>query len=123
VDDVFRCILDKWKKELNLLDIEEKQTIKIIDGEKICQTVVDRGNPVVPPDGFGWTLVKSLVLEYFDVPPFNQLPTYYESEYCRFPGRAVRYLPAPHRPVRAAFPHTVPLNWVSLLDSCDKSWA
>ena len=30
-------------------------------------------------------------------------------------------LPLPHRPVRAAFPHTVPLKSASLIDSCDKS--
>lgn len=28
--------------------------------------------------------------------------------------------PLPHRPVRAAFPHTVPLKSVSLLKMCDK---
>ena len=30
--------------------------------------------------------------------------------------------PLPHRPVRAAFPHTVPLKSVSLLKMSDKSW-
>jgi hypothetical protein len=38
------------------------------------------------------------------------------------PFRVERFVtsPLPHRPVRAAFPHTVPLNSASLIDSCDK---
>jgi len=62
IDDVYRCILDNWKVERNLLEIENRISVDTLIGTIECQSLgYDQGETQSPPGGHGWTILN---LEY-----------------------------------------------------------
>ena len=55
--DPFTCILENWKKKVNLLDIPNKVVIDTVRGEVECRTTVGVGTNVPPPpSGCCWSI-------------------------------------------------------------------
>ena len=85
-EDVYSCMINNWERKKNFLDIEERVTIKTLEGEVVCTTNSNNNQIPNPPSGYGWVITKityELEEEFVNGDSIGVIYQNYTVEWCR----------------------------------------